>query len=150
MSSAGRTLPPWPPSTPIISLHSKEPQHDDATDTTEVQPQRREPGIARAGGARIDPVGTVPRTEETLAGAVGETRTRKYPPKVSFYLDAADQARLRAAYRHTLAHSSDRSLTDFLGRVVMAEVRRLEDAYNGGQAFPSVAAGQLPQGRPLE
>lgn len=99
---------------------------------------------------RIDPVGTVPRTEETLAGAVGETRTRKYPPKVSFYLDAADQARLRAAYRHTLAHSSDRSLTDFLGRVVMAEVRRLEDAYNGGQAFPSVAAGQLPQGRPLE
>lgn len=108
-----------------------------------VAPVREAPGI--------EPAGRASRTAaaDVAAGAAGERRPRRYPPKVSFYLDGADQARLRAAYRHTLAHSSDRSLTDFLGRVVMAEVTRLEGVYNGGQPFPSVAAGELPQGRPL-
>lgn len=73
----------------------------------------------------------------------------KYRPKVSFYIDSDDQARLRAAYRHTLAHTTDRSLTDFITRVLMAEVQRLEDQYNGGQPFPAVAARELPQGRPV-
>ncbi len=74
---------------------------------------------------------------------------RKYPPKVSFYQDPEDTARLRAAYRHTLAATSDRSLSDFITRVVMAEVERLENQYNGGHPFPSVGPGAIPQGRPV-
>lgn len=73
----------------------------------------------------------------------------KYPPKVSFYQDPEDSRRLRAAYRHNLAHSEDRSLSDFINRVVMAEVQRLEDAYNGGQPFAGGQAGEVPKGRPL-
>ncbi len=42
-------------------------------------------------------------------------------------------ARVRAAYRHSLTAGGDRSLSDFLNRVVMAEVERLEAADNDGR-----------------
>ena len=93
--------------------------------------------------AQPQPARTRTRTDRRLA------QQRRYPPKVSFYQDPEDTARLRAAYRHTLAATSDRSLSDFITRVVMAEVGRLENEYNGGQPFPSVGAGEIPQGRPV-
>lgn len=57
---------------------------------------------------------------------------------MSFYQDPEDTTRLRAAYRHTLANTSDRALSDFIQRVIMAEVERLENQYNGGKPFASV------------
>ena len=75
-----------------------------------------------------------------------QTETLKaYPPKVWFYQDREDTARLRAAYRHTLANTSDRSLNDFIQRVVVAEVERLENQYNGGRPFPSVSRRRPPR-----
>lgn len=103
----------------------------------------------------VPPVPTVTTAPTRTAAAgdpetgTGKKQSKTYPPKVSFYQDRDDTTRLRAAYRHSLAHTTDRSLSDFISRVVMAEVQRLEDEYNGGQPFPSVGAGELPQGRPV-
>jgi hypothetical protein len=95
------------------------------------------------------PASTTATTRTTQRTDRQPTPQRKYPPKVSFYQNPEDTARLRAAYRHTLAATSDRSLSDFITRVVMAEVERLENQYNGAQPFPSVGAGEIPQGRPV-
>lgn len=76
-------------------------------------------------------------------------RRGKYPPKVSFYQDPADTARVRGAILHTMVTEGPRTLSQFIDRAVMAEVARLEATYNSGQPFPPVAARQLPQGRPL-
>ena len=86
---------------------------------------------------------------EAPAGHESVGKKPKYPPKVSFYQDPEDSRRLRAAYRHNLAHSEDRSLSDFINRVVMAEVQRLEDTFNNGQPFAGGQAGDVPKGRPL-
>lgn len=69
--------------------------------------------------------------------------------KLSIYQDPEDTARLRAAYRQTLAASTDRSFSDFINRVLMAEVERLEAQHNGGQPFQGVGAGEIPTGRPV-
>lgn len=120
------------------------------------RPERRKSSLV--GESPVAPVRDVSRVDQPAStpaagkpSAAGEKPDAKpkYPPKVSFYQDPADSSRLRAAYRHTLHHSSDRSLSDFINRVVMAEVERLETVYNNGQPFPSVGAGELPQGRPL-
>ena len=104
---------------------------------------------AEAAAQPADPA-EPPATTRTAPRPDGPpAQQRKYPPKVSFYQDPEDTARLRAAYRHTLAATSDRSLSDFITRVVMAEVERLENQYNGGQPFPSLGAGEIPQGRPV-
>lgn len=42
-----------------------------------------------------------------------------------------------------------RTLSDFINIAVMREVERLEKTYNDGQPFGAVAAGEIPQGRPL-
>lgn len=69
--------------------------------------------------------------------------------KLSIYQDPEDTARLRAAYRHTLAASTDRSFSDFINRVLMTEVERLEAQHNGGKPFQGVGAGEIPTGRPV-
>lgn len=79
---------------------------------------------------------------------VGEGR-KKPKPKVSFYQDPEDTARMRGALKHTQVAEGSRSLSDFIDRAVMAEVERLEARYNNGEPFESVAARELPQGRPL-
>lgn len=76
-------------------------------------------------------------------------RRSKYPPKVSFYQDPEDTARLRAAILYTMAAEGHRNLSQFINRAVMAEVERLEAKYNHGQPFRPVIAGDLPQGRPM-
>ena len=53
---------------------------------------------------------------------------------------------MRGAILHTMLTEGNRNLSQFINRVVMAEVKRLEDKYNAGQPFPSVPAGSLPQG----
>lgn len=51
--------------------------------------------------------------------------------------------------RGAILHDPDApSLSEFINRAVMAEVRRIEAAHNGGQPFPPLPAGALPQGRP--
>lgn len=111
-----------------------------------------EPPPAAASTVEVSPAKTAGPAVSTIGtrqGASSQPKQRKYPPKVSFYQDPEDTARLRAAYRHTLANTADRSLSDFIQRVVMAEVERLEGQYNSGKPFPSVGAGELPQGRPV-
>lgn len=76
-------------------------------------------------------------------------RPRKYPPKVSFYQDPADTARVRGAILHTMTTEGARSLSQFIDRAVMTEVERLEAKYNAGKPFRPVAARELPQGRPM-
>lgn len=74
---------------------------------------------------------------------------RRYPPKVSFYQDRDDSARMRAAMLHTQGLEGHRSLSDFINRAVMAEVERLETKHNNGQPWPAVGPGQGPTGRPV-
>lgn len=73
----------------------------------------------------------------------------KYPPKVSFYQDPEDTARVRGALLHTQITEGSRSLSAFINHAVMAEVERLEAKYNDGKPFPAVGARELPQGRPM-
>ena len=73
----------------------------------------------------------------------------KYPPKVSFYQDPEDTARVRGAILHTMTTEGARNLSQFINQVVMAEVERLEAKYNGGEPFPAVGAREMPQGRPM-
>lgn len=104
-----------------------------------------------ADPAPADPLPQVPAApaaEERVTAAAPEKKS-KYPPKVSFYQDPADTARVRGAILHTQVAEGTRSLSDFINNAVMAEVQRLEAKYNGGQPFPGVGARGLPQGRPL-
>lgn len=73
----------------------------------------------------------------------------KYPPKVTFYQDAEDTARVRAAILHTMVTEGSRNLSQFVNAAVMAEVERLEARYNDGKPWPPVASGEMPQGRPM-
>lgn len=93
-----------------------------------------------------------PLDEPPAAAADGPARPRRASQskhKLSIYQDPEDTARLRAAYRQTLAASSDRSFSDFINRVLMTEVQRLEAEHNGGQPFQGVGAGEIPTGRPV-
>jgi hypothetical protein len=104
-----------------------------------------------ADAAAADPVPQAPAAppvQEQPIAAASEKKS-KYPPKVSFYQDPADTARVRGAILHTQVAEGTRSLSDFINNAVMAEVQRLEAKYNGGQPFPGVGARGLPQGRPL-
>lgn len=119
-------------------------------------PARRKSSLS--GDSPVTPVRPVdqprprPATIDLAAPRAGEEvveQKPKYPHKVSFYQDREDTTRLRAAYRHNLARTGDRSLSHFIGRVVMTEVERLETEYNGGKPFPAIGSGELPQGRPV-
>ena len=115
------------------------------TGANPVAPATEPPAVATDTGP-TEPIRPATKSQRDSSQPV---KQRKYPPKVSFYQDPEDTARLRAAYRHTLANTSDRSLSDFINRVVMAEVDQLEHRYNGGRPFPSVGVGEIPQGRPV-
>ncbi len=97
-----------------------------------------EPATAEAAPAR---------QPEPPLPAKGERK--KYPPKVSFYQQPADTARLRAALLHTQADEGPRSLSQFINQAVMTEVQRLENKYNDGQPWRPVGSRELPQGRPM-
>lgn len=104
-----------------------------ATETRTVEPaQRASSGTSRATNRAGD-----------------QPPKKKYPPKVSFYQDPEDTARVRGAILHTMTTEGARSLSHFIDRAVMTEVERLETKYNAGKPFRSVAARELPQGRPM-
>jgi hypothetical protein len=105
----------------------------------------RSPLIGRLAPRKFSPTGS---TSITSPPAAPENKS-KYPPKVSFYQDPADTARVRGAILHTQVAEGTRSLSDFINTAVMAEVHRLEAKCNDSQPFPAVGARGLPQGRPL-
>lgn len=86
----------------------------------------------------------------TVAAAESAGKPKpKTPPKVSFYQDLDNTARLRAAFAHTHAVEGYRSMSDLIDRAVMAEVARLEGQHNGGHAWQPIPARNIPQGRPV-
>ncbi|MDN5771191.1 MAG: hypothetical protein L0H24_09890 [Microlunatus sp.] len=96
-----------------------------------------------------EPTPEAPQGERPAEQPAQPRRASQSKHKLSIYQDPADTARLRAAYRHTLAASTDRSFSDFINRILMAEVERLETQHNGGQPFRGVGAGEIPTGRPV-
>lgn len=79
-------------------------------------------------------------------------RSRTSPDRVqrSFYLSRDLVDRARAAV-HATGQQPDEAynLSELVGRVLLAEVRRLEESYNGGLPFPhvdSVPSGPGPAG----
>ena len=79
-------------------------------------------------------------------------RNRTSPDRVqrSFYLSRELVERARAAVRATASQAGEsHNLSELAGRVLLAEVRRLEERYNGGRPFPpvdSVPPGPGPAG----
>lgn len=87
-----------------------------------------------------------PDTSKPGRGKAAKQPGKKYPNKVSFYQDPTDTDRIRGAILHTMVSEGNRTLSQFMQKVSMAEVERLEAKYNGGKPFPGVKAGDLPQG----
>jgi hypothetical protein len=131
------------------------------------RPAPRKSGLA--GASPFEPPAPVPPTTAAAAPAADQdtaaepapTAARparatpakkagtKYPPKVTFYQDADDTARVRAAILHTMVDEGSRNLSQFVNAAVMAEVERLERKYNNGKPWPAVRSGEMPQGRPM-
>lgn len=105
------------------------------------------PSVVEAAPAQPPTVTSAP--QPAAAAAAPAKAKPKYPPKVSFYQDPEDTARVRGAILHTMTTEGARNLSQFIHQAVMAEVERLETKYNGGQPFPPVEARGLPQGRPM-
>lgn len=117
-------------------------------------PAAAEPGpvVDPAPVAEAPAVAPAPqRASAPAEAAAAPARKTKYPPKVSFYQNPEDTARVRGTILHTMALEGGRfrNLSQFIDQAVMAEVERLEAKYNGGQPFPPMAPGELPQGRPM-
>ncbi len=75
------------------------------------------------------------------ANGVRRRRSRTSPDRVqrSFYLSRELVDRARAAVHATSRHPGEAyNLSEMARRVLLAEVRRLEQSYNGGQPFPAV------------
>lgn len=70
--------------------------------------------------------------------------------KASFYIEASQLKRARAAYSNLPASRRPRSFSDFQAAAVMASVEAVEQEINGGAVFPGIEAGTLPTGRPLQ
>lgn len=107
-----------------------------------------EPAQSTVEAAPAQPQTVTSAPQPTAAAAPAKAKP-KYPPKVSFYQDPEDTARVRGAILHTMTTEGARNLSQFIHQAVMAEVERLETKYNGGQPFPPVEARGLPQGRPM-
>jgi Centromere-binding protein ParB C-terminal len=97
--------------------------------------------VLGTSGRAAEPVATVTR--------VKQPRVTGGKEKVGFYQLGDDTARARAAYDWTRPQEGHRSFSDFIASAVMREVARLETKYHQGEAWPAVAPGQLPTGKPL-
>ncbi|HST64962.1 MAG TPA: hypothetical protein VLM05_07215 [Mycobacteriales bacterium] len=92
-----------------------------------------------------------PDGHETGDG-IRRRRSRTSPDRVqrSFYLSRDLVDRARAAVQATSRHPGEAyNLSELAGRVLLAEVCRLEQRYNGGRPFPpvdSVPCGPGPAG----
>lgn len=108
------------------------------------RPTPRRSGLA--GKSAVAPP-TAPQTEPHAAPV--PTKSKSAKGKVSFYQHPEDTSRVRGALLYTMGREEFRTLSDFINIAVMREVERLEKTYNDGQPFGAVAAGEIPQGRPL-
>ena len=117
------------------------------------QPARRKSSLTGTSPvAPAQPAETPPPKVPAQQPAEEPARPRRASQskhKLSIYQDPEDTARLRAAYRLVLAQGKDRSFSDFINRVLITEVERLEAEHNGGRPFRGVGAGELPTGRPV-
>ncbi|WP_316295810.1 ParB family protein [Clavibacter michiganensis] len=119
---------------------------DERSETTEPSPPEA-PGalIVHEAPAATAPVSTPPVAASTpTAPAVKPPRT-----KVSFYSHPDDADRARGAFLHTQIQEGHRTLSGFIDSAVMDKVKQLEEHYNGGKPFPSVAPGGMAKGRPM-
>lgn len=125
------------------------------------RPQRRASGLT--GSSPVTPAtapaaAPAPTTEPAKpktapaksAAATSDKPKPKYPPKVSFYQDPEDTARVRGALRGVMNQpGAATNMSQFIQRAVMREVERIEAEYNEGKPFPSAQAGDVPRGRPM-
>ncbi len=102
---------------------------------TEAQPEAASStAAAPSAAARSKP-------SVTVAAPTESPPRRRYPPKVSFYQEPEDSARMRAAFLHTQGVEGLRSLSHFIDRAFMVEVKRLEARQNDGRQWPAVQPG---------
>ena len=91
--------------------------------------------------------------QHPVTPAAADPVTQQSKPKrtkISFFIDAEDAGRLRAALiERNAADKAAYTLTDFIGSAVMTEVERLEQELNQGKRFHQVAAGGIATGRPI-
>ncbi|MFE4082823.1 hypothetical protein [Paenarthrobacter sp. YIM B13468] len=97
-------------------------------------------GQAAAAPAPVEPTGKPAKADRPAKAA---------PKKTSFYQMEEDADRMRAAYLNTQLHTRYRSLSEFINAAIDEKVSALEQAYNGGQEWPPLAAREIPQGKPL-
>lgn len=96
------------------------------------------------------PVAPVPAPVEPAAKpAKADPPAKAAPKKTSFYQMEEDADRMRAAYLNTQLHTRYRSLSEFINAAIDEKVSALEQTCNGGQAWPPLAAREIPQGKPL-
>lgn len=132
------------------------------------RPQRRTSGLSgqspvtpAAPAAQPAPAATTAAAKQTetnaatrkgapARAAVTDAPKSKYPPKVSFYQDPEDTARVRGALRGVMNQpGAATNMSQFIQRAVMREVERIEAEYNNGKPFPPAQAGDVPRGRPM-
>lgn len=122
------------------------------------RPQRRQSGLAGSSPVRpaADTFAVTPRTDTAspadaaTVSTTAKTPKPKYPPKVSFYQNPEDTARVRGALRGVMNQpGAATNMSQFIHRAVMREVERIEVEYNNGKPFPSAQAGDVPRGRPM-
>jgi len=73
-------------------------------------------------------------------------REKKIAAFTPYYTE--DQAgQVRAAFKAAGLEEGDASVSDFIVRATMREVKRLQRKYNGGKVWPPVKAGELRRGQ---
>ena len=120
------------------------PRKSSLAGRTPVTPPPADPALADPA-----PPAAAPAVQEQPA-AVAPEKKGKYPPKVSFYQDPADTARVRGAILHTQVAEGTRSLSDFINNAVMAEVHRLEASTTGVSPSPESVPGACPKAAPWD
>jgi hypothetical protein len=73
-------------------------------------------------------------------------KPKRFPAFTPYYTE--DQAgQVRAAFKAAGLQEGDASVSDFIVRATMREVKRLQRKYNAGKAWPPVGAGELRRGQ---
>ena len=73
-------------------------------------------------------------------------KPKKVPAFTPYYTE--DQAgQVRAAFLETGEDEGEASVSDFIVRATMREVKRRQRKYNGGKPWPPVPAGELRRGQ---
>ncbi|SJM51368.1 hypothetical protein CZ771_04745 [Actinomycetales bacterium JB111] len=76
--------------------------------------------------------------------------TMKVTNIVSFDVEDGDDDRIRSAFLRSKMNGGPNTLAQFIDKIVMDEVERLEGQYNNGQPFPVASDRELSQDHPAE